>query len=88
MKTLHPVGPILASLALVLVGCEAPTPAEPAAKVEKQDGPSSISTAEPPIEPSPVPSLLSTPGGDLDKKDEAKPESKQADQTPKPEPHR
>ncbi|WP_435005894.1 hypothetical protein P12x_003643 [Tundrisphaera lichenicola] len=61
MKISKQVGIILGGLTLTLMGCESakePT-AEPAAHEEAPSSPTSISTPEPPVEPSPIPAMPS-----------------------------
>ena len=67
-------GPCLAGLALILGGCEPQSgPSRPTREMARPVSSGDFSTPEPAIEPSPTPSLPSTPRGDLDKKDEAGP---------------
>jgi len=71
---------IVSGFGLLLFGCDLPE--EGAQHIEKpashsiKPGPAAPKA---PIEPSPVPSLPETPRGDLDKKDEPRPEAKKDD---------
>jgi hypothetical protein len=81
------VGMIPAILGLSLVGCDPPkAPSERAARSEhstkggSHEASAGFSSPVPPIEPSPIPQLPSTPKGDPEKKEEAKPAEKKAEE--------
>jgi hypothetical protein len=83
---------IPAILGLSLIGCEPPKPGgdsaattEHAAKAAGHEESTGFSSPVPPVEPSPVPALPSTPKGDPEKKEEAKPAEKKAEEPAKGE---